>query len=91
MVLAMPTMVATASHRFSPRTSNGTTGVGVFIVSIQQPRPRHRCGLPLPFFGIISGFFFSSPNSFSCTLCRISGLGKKYCEEMNGQKLVLAK
>jgi hypothetical protein len=24
-------------------------------------------------------------------LCRISGLGKKYCEEMNGQKLVLAK
>jgi len=36
-------------------------------------------------------FFFPSPNSFSCTLCRISGLGKKYCEEMNGQKLVLAK
>jgi hypothetical protein len=24
-------------------------------------------------------------------LCRISGLGKKHCEEMNGQKLVLGK
>jgi hypothetical protein len=43
---------------------------------------------PFPSSGSFQVFFFFSPDSFSCTLCCISGLGKKHCEEMNGQKLV---